>query len=481
MGVPLELAEYGRAIARGWWILLVCLLAGLGAAALVTARTEPVYQSNVKFFAATPSAVGQSTLQAQELSRNRVTSYANLVKSEGFLGRLVRDSGTGISGKDLADSIGASADRDTLTLSVVVSQPEQAKAFAIARAIASNLGSAAADLESGAAVTNLTVIAGPTNDPGPVSPKVPLNLAVGALLGLALGIAIPVARRLSDKSLRTAQEVEEATGLPVLARIPLSGVARPPARILDQSRGTLLDEAGRRLRTNIDHYPALGTSGVVAVTSAGSGEGRTTVALMLARAWAEAGEPVLLVEAGLRSPRLASVLGLATETGLSDVLAGRLPLEQAIQHTAVEGLHAVGAGTVPPNPTELLGGRALTAVLDELRGSYARVVLDAPAMEPFSDAAVIAAAADCTVLVVRHRNVTREVLRAALRNLELVNGTVAGAVLNALPGRLAAGRRQFRATFPVKFPAAGKTGQPAPDLRPGARTGKPVASASRQP
>ncbi len=480
MGVPLELAEYGRAIARGWWILLVCLLAGLGAAALVTARTEPVYQSNVKFFAATPSAVGQSTLQAQELSRNRVTSYANLVKSEGFLGRLVRDSGTGISGKDLADSIGASADRDTLTLSVVVSQPEQAKAFAIARAIASNLGSAAADLESGAAVTNLTVIAGPTNDPGPVSPKVPLNLAVGALLGLALGIAIPVARRLSDKSLRTAQEVEEATGLPVLARIPLSGVARPPARILDQSRGTLLDEAGRRLRTNIDHYPALGTSGVVAVTSAGSGEGRTTVALMLARAWAEAGEPVLLVEAGLRSPRLASVLGLATETGLSDVLAGRLPLEQAIQHTAVEGLHAVGAGTVPPNPTELLGGRALTAVLDELRGSYARVVLDAPAMEPFSDAAVIAAAADCTVLVVRHRNVTREVLRAALRNLELVNGTVAGAVLNALPGRLAAGRRQFRATFPVKFPAAGKTGQPAPDLPP-ARTGKPVASASRQP
>jgi len=481
MGVPLELAEYGRAIARGWWILLVCLLAGLGAAALVTARSEPVYQSTVKFFAATPSAAGQSTLQAQELSRNRVTSYANLVKSEGFLGRLVRDSGTGISGKDLADSIGASADRDTLTLSVVVSQPEQAEAFAIARAIASNLGPAAADLESGAAVTNLTVVAGPTNDPGPVSPRVPLNLAVGALLGLALGIAIPVARRLSDKSLRTAQEVEEATGLPVLARIPLSGVARPPARILDQSRGTLLDEAGRRLRTNIDHYPALGTAGVVAVTSAGSGEGRTTVALMLARAWAEAGEPVLLVEAGLRSPRLASELGLGTATGLSDVLAGRLPLEQAIQHTAVEGLHALGAGTVPPNPTELLGGRALTAVLDELRGSYARVVLDAPAMEPFSDAAVIAAAADCTVLVVRHRNVTREVLRAALRNLELVNGTVAGAVLNALPGRLAEGRRQFRATFPVKFPAAGKTGQPAPDLPPGARTGKPVASASRQP
>ena len=477
MGVPLELAEYGRAIARGWWILLVCLLAGLGAATLVTARTAPVYQSSVKFFAVTPSATGQSSLQSQELSRNRVTAYANLVKSEGFLGRLVRDSGTGISGKDLADSIGASADRDTLTLSVIVSQPEQAKAFAIARSIASNLGGAAGELDTGGAVTNLTVVAGPTNDPAPVSPKVPLNLAVGALLGLAAGIAIPVARRLSDKSLRTAQEVEDASGLPVLARIPLSTADRPPARILDQSRGTLLDEAGRRLRTNIDHFPAMGPAGVVAVTAAGSGEGSTSVALLLARAWAEAGERVLLVEAGLRSPRLAAELGLGAGTGLTDVLSGRLPLEQVIQHTAVEGLHAVAAGGVPPNPTELLGSRALPAALAELRGSYARVILDAPAMEPYSDAAVIAAAADCTVLVVRHRKVTRDTLRAALRNLELVNGTVAGVVLNALPGRLAEGRRRFLA----KFPQAASARPPAPGLPPGSQAGKPVASASRRP
>lgn len=477
MGVPLELAEYGRAVARGWWILLVCLAVGLGAAALVTARTAPVYQSNVKFFAVTPSAVGQSTLQAQEISRNRITAYANLVKSEGFLSRLVRDSGTGLSGKDLAESIGAAADRDTITLSVTVSQPEQAKAVAIATAIANKLGSAAGELDAGGASTSLTVVAGPTNDPAPVSPRVPLNLAVGALLGLAAGIAIPVARRLSDKSLRTAQEVEEATALPVLARVPLSHGTRPPARILDQGKGTLLEEAGRRLRTNIDHFPAMATAGVVAVTSTGHGEGKTTVALMLARAWAEAGERVLLVEAGLRSPRLASDLGLGAATGLSDVLTGRLPVDQVIQHTAVEGLHAVGAGTVPPNPTELLGGRALTAVLAELRGSYGRVILDAPAMEPYSDAAVIAAAADCTVLVVRHRRVTREELRAVLRNLELVNGTVAGAVLNALPGRLAEARRPFRA----KFTAAARTRQPAPDLPPDAPTGKPVASASRRP
>lgn len=477
MGVPLELAEYGRAVARGWWIVLVCLAAGLGAAAFVTAQTAPVYQSSVKFFAVTPSATGQSTLQSQELSRNRVTAYANLVKSEGFLDRVVRGSGTGLSGRDLADNVGASADRDTLTLSVVVSQPDQAKAFAIGRAIASNLASAAGDLDTGGAVTNLTVVAGPTNDPAPVSPRVPLNLAIGALLGLAAGIAVPVARRLSDKTLQSPQEIAEATGLPVLARIPLSGGARPPARVLDQSNGALLEEAGRRLRTNIDHFPALGGAGVVAVTSAGPREGRTTVALMLARAWAEAGERVLLVEADLRTPRLASSLGLGAATGLSDVLSGRLTAEQAIQRTAVEGLHAIGAGSAPPNPTELLDGPALTGFLDGVRGSYARVVLDGPPMEPYSDAAVLAAAADCTILVVRHRQVTRDGLGAVLRNLELVNATVAGAAVNALPGRLAEGHRRFKG----RFTADPKPGQPAPNARPDTAPEQPVASASRQP
>jgi polysaccharide biosynthesis transport protein len=447
MGVPLELAEYGRAIARGWWIVLVCLLAGLGAAATITARATPVYQSSVKFYVVSSPAAGQSPLQSLDLSRGRIASYASLIKSDKFVEGLVKNSPTGLSASQIADSVSASADQNTLILTVVVSLPDPAKASETAQAIVAGLNSALGEVEGGrtqaGGQTVLNVVAGPTVEAEPVSPRTSLNLGLGALLGLGAGVAIAVSRRLMDHRLRTPEEVEEASGLPLLARIPVAGEARKAFRILEKRPASLFDEAARRLRTNIDHLPAMHPSGIVVISSARAGEGKSTVALMLARAWAEAGERVLLVEADLRNPRLAENLGLANGLGLADVLTGGTTLGSVIQQTASEGLQVVAAGTVPANPTELLASRTMTAVLGEVRGTYSRVILDAPAMHPFSDAALLAVQADWTVLVVMHRQVSRELLRATLRNLELVKGRAGGAVLNALPIRLSEGRKQL--------------------------------------
>jgi receptor protein-tyrosine kinase len=205
-------------------------------------------------------------------------------------------------------------------------------------------------------------------------------------------------------------------------------------------------------------------SGVVAVTSATAGEGKSSVALLLARSWAEAGVSVLLVEADLRSPRLAGELGLGGGPGLADVLAGRAALGKAIAHTEENGLHVLVAGTVPAAPTELLAGRATAAVLGQLRDTYSRVIIDAPAMQPFSDAALLAAHADCTVLVLRRGRVTRELLKSSLRNLELVNARLAGVVLTALPLRRP--RRFFAArsgppAAPASVPAPSAPADPA--------------------
>ena len=446
----MELSEYGRAIARGWLIVLLCLMAGVAVAWGITERTTPVYQSTVKFYVVSPPATGQSSLQSLELSRGRIASYASLVKSDKFVEKLVSSSSTDLSAADIAQSVSASADQDTLMLTVVVSLPDQAKALEIARKIVAGLNTALDDVEagrtqSGGGQTVLNVVAGPTDDTDPVSPRLSLNLGLGALLGLGAGIAITVARRMTDHTLRTPEEVEDASGLPLLARVPASTQARQLSGILERRRTSLLDEAARRLRTNMEHLSALPASGVVLISSARAGEGKTTVALMLARAWAEAGEKVLLVETDLRFPRLESELKLGNALGLADVLAGRAGLPGVIQKTASDGLHVVAAGSVPGNPTELLGSPAMAAALGEMRGTYSRVILDAPAMQPFSDAAVLAVQADSTVLVVRYQKVTRELLGASLRNLELVKGAVAGAVLNALPLRLSEGRKQHRA------------------------------------
>lgn len=447
-GFHLELAEYVRAVARGWWIVLVCVAVGLGTATFVTSKSTPMYEGMVRFFVVSPAVTGQSPLQSLELSRGRITSYASLVKSDAFINRVVQVSANGLTAEQTADSMTASADRETLMLTVTVRQSDFAAALATVTAVADNFGTAVNELETRRTLpggeTVLNVVSGPAVLPDPVSPRVPLNVGLGILLGLAAGIVIAVSRRLMDKSLRTPEEVEAAAELPLLARIPYSRVSSGRAsRLLEKGAGSLLDESARRLRTNVDHLSSLPSSEVIAVTSARSGEGKSTVALLLAKAWAEAGEHVLLVEAHLRRPRLAAGMSLGKSIGLSDVLAGHLPLGNVIQHTAVDGLHIVAAGTVPTNPTELLRGPALHAILEEMRNRYTRVIVDAPALQPLSDAALIGTAVDGTLLVVRHGHSSAELLKAALQNLESVNTKARGVVINALPARFTEERRRF--------------------------------------
>ena len=114
-GDPLELAEYGRAIVRGWWVIRPMRAGRPGSAALATAAATPSYQSSVKFFVVSPPAAGQSALQSRELSKQRIPAYASLVKSEKFIEGLVKDGTTGLSAAAITDSISASADKETLS------------------------------------------------------------------------------------------------------------------------------------------------------------------------------------------------------------------------------------------------------------------------------------------------------------------------------------------------------------------------------
>ncbi|WP_426302609.1 polysaccharide biosynthesis tyrosine autokinase [Arthrobacter sp. R-11] len=443
----MELSEYLRAIARGWWIVLLCAVVGLGAAWVVTENMQPQYQSTVRFLVVSPPITGQSALQSDELSRGRIATYAALVKNDLFVDRLLKDSGIPLDGAQAQEAISASSDRDTLLLTVVVTMPDAKQAVATATAIAKNFGPAVNELEEGrkpnsASQTVLKVVSGPTPEDAPVAPRVGLNLGLGLLLGVALGIGIAVGRRLMDHSLRTPEQVEAATGLPLLARIPLAPAARNLDRLLGRRPDSLVDEAGRRLRTNVDHLTQSQHLHSVTVTSATAGEGKTTAAFLLAKAWAESGHTVLLLEADLRRPEIALELGLAKTTGLSNVLSGQLPLDKVIQRTAFEGLHALGAGTVPLQPTELLGSKQTPLVLAALKERYSRIVVDATSLQPLSDGAMMGALTDGVVLVVRHEKITRQVLASGIENLRAVDSRILGVALNALPDRLAEAHRR---------------------------------------
>ncbi|WP_432245827.1 polysaccharide biosynthesis tyrosine autokinase [Arthrobacter sp. G.S.26] len=440
------MSEYLRAVVRGWWIIVACALAGLLGAVAFTASIQPMYQSTVRFFVVAPPVNGQSALQSDELSRGRIVSYAALVKSDQFVSRLVSDTGLGVTGPEAESSISASADKDTLLLTVEVTMPDAGKAFATATAIARNFGSAVHELEESrvptTAQTVLTVVSGPTEPGSQVSPRESLNYGLGLLVGAALGIGIAVTRRVLDRTLITPEQIEEAGGVRVLARIPAGRNAKALNRILRSPDDALVTEAARRLRTNIDFLPEAAGLRSLTVTSATYAEGKTSVALLLAKAWAENGHTVLLVEADLRRPRLAQELGLAKPTGLSNVLSGQVAADKAVQESGIPGLQVMAAGTVPPRPTALLGGGPVRTMLAELAPKFSRIVVDATPLQPMSDAALLAAVTDGAIVVVRHQHVTAEILAASLANLRAVNSTLLGVAATFLPNRLAESHRQ---------------------------------------
>ncbi|MEP6625845.1 MAG: polysaccharide biosynthesis tyrosine autokinase, partial [Acidimicrobiia bacterium] len=274
------------------------------------------------------------------------------------------------------------------------------------------------------------------------------NGLVAGVIGLVLGLALAAIREVFDERVRTTEEIERVTGLPVLAELPRDQRAKQqPSRVaVFVSPRSALSEATRALRAGIelrdvDHHPSS-----ILITSAASGEGKSLVSANLAAAYAVAGHRTVLVDADLRTPRLSSMFGTYPEPliatgevvhGLSSLLraltfpgADRPGLEQAaLLRTPVDNLLVLPAGPEPANPAELLDSRAMADLLADL-GAFADVIIiDAPPMLPVSDAVGLARHADGVVLVAA----VGESDRRALRRISLMlaaHPRVLGIVVN---------------------------------------------------
>lgn len=200
----------------------------------------------------------------------------------------------------------------------------------------------------------------------PTSPNTRLNLALGALVGLALGVAYAVIRRHLDRRIRKAADVERLFGVPVMGALPVDHRLDGKSTVLDagteaqvRDAGGAMAEALRELRTNLSFLDVDQPPRIIVVTSSVQAEGKTTVTANLAVAMAAAGENVVVVDGDLRRPTLVDVFNLVPGAGVTDVLTGTAELADVLQPWgALPNLSVLGSGRIPPNPSELLGSRA---------------------------------------------------------------------------------------------------------------------------
>ncbi len=268
----------------------------------------------------------------------------------------------------------------------------------------------------------------------PVKPQKSRNLLLGLLVGLMVGAGAAFFTDYLDDTIKDEEEAKRALGWPLLAMIPtIEGAAKesgPADLVVQTNPKSSSAEAFRGLRTAV-HFSSLKPDcKVVMITSSFPGEGKTTIAANLALTFAQSGNRVLLVDCDLRRPALHKIFGHSRNPGVTEVLAGDVPLGKALHATGIENIALLTAGTIPPNPAELLSSGSMRDLLARFRGSYDMVILDAPPVIPVTDAPLLTALTDLVVVVVEAGRIPANAAKRMKELLQSVQAPVAGFVLN---------------------------------------------------
>lgn len=256
---------------------------------------------------------------------------------------------------------------------------------------------------------------------GPVTPDKKAIFGLAALVGLFIPIAFILLRDFFNDTIADEDELKRLSNIPLLATIPESKRKRISA---DEPK-SLLAEAFRTARINLQYLNADTARQVVGFTSSSSGEGKTFCALNLATVMALSGKRTILVDADMRRPRVQDTLEMADAAGLSNLLIGETTIDNVIRRSDIPGLDVITAGPIPPNPLELVESPHMAELFKQLRGRYDHVIVDASPMGLVSEFVILLNHIDVTLYVVRRGHTHR-------RDLRLVNGMYANGKLGRI-------------------------------------------------
>ncbi|MBI3868561.1 MAG: polysaccharide biosynthesis tyrosine autokinase, partial [Verrucomicrobia bacterium] len=256
-------------------------------------------------------------------------------------------------------------------------------------------------------------------------PKKPLNIALGVVFGLILGVGLAFFIEYLDTSVKTIDDVERTLQAPVLGVIPQN-----VGSLLDEGLDSPHAEAYRVLRTNVLFSRKDPKHSAITVLSGGAGEGKSTTLFNLAVVFAQNGSRVLVVDSDLRRPSIHKILNLSNSIGLTNYLLKQNTLEEVIQTTALATLDFLPSGKLPSSSIGILNSIHMKALIQELKNRYDFVFFDAPPIMGVSDASILASEVDMVLQVIQYRRYPQPMTIRAKQLIEKVGGNMLGIVLN---------------------------------------------------
>lgn len=444
----MQLRDYGRVIAKRWWLFLLLALVGAGTAYGLSKLETPLYRSTARLYVSPFRPDYGLTMVIQNLIR----SYGQQIESERFLSQINDQLKLDMSAATLRGKVNVTGTADNFAIQIDVDDPNPQTAQHIARAMAQSFVTEHQKRMLDVAQADKIDI-NIYDDPQLgtlVRPRTSVNTMAGGVLGLVLAAVVAFLLEYLDDTVKGVEGVERFVKLPTVGTIPRMTASQAQGSrggasaggtmtVSVPGNGRLINhrnprspvaEAYRQLRTNIQFSSLDKPLKTIAFTSAGPQEGKSTTIANLAIAIAQTGSKVIAVDCDLRRPTMHTLFGVKNVSGLTSLIVEQSLDDLHTQETDVPNLLVLPTGPLPPNPSELLGSRRMGEIIERLKEEADYVLFDTPPVVAVTDAAVLATRVDGVLLVVSANKTKRELAQRAKEQLEKVGANIIGVVLN---------------------------------------------------
>lgn len=428
----MDIRDYIRMLKRGWPVVLFVATLFVLLAAAYLAVTPKRYESTAVLFVSTnvPANIGDLQ-EGRQFAADAVSTYTEIIDSPAVLAPAAAELRPQLNVDDLAGMVTATVSFGTTLIDITAAGDDPEQVAATANAVAASATRVIPALEGtagGRALIRVQVIRPAVEPSAAVSPNVNRILALGFIVGACVGLGVTIATQAVDTRIRRVQDVRKLSEAPLLAVLPRVKRGRQRGLVARDEPASASGEAFRTLRTNLRFLESEDRRSLVFAAVADDCDG-AFVPANLAWMLAEAGHPVLLVDLDLRQPTVGDAVGIQAGAGIADVLAGRVELLEVVHETAHPNLHVVLSGTTQPRPSELLSAPMMAGMLRRMESEYDYVILHAPPLLSYTDAAVLSGAAGGAVVTVTVGRTGAQELTTALTVLANVRVIPLGVVL----------------------------------------------------
>lgn len=430
------LGSVWAALKKRWYVVATATVIGGIIGLTLSLLATPVFQSTATLFISiSQGSTGSDLNQGTTYAQNQMQSFARLATSSRVLEPVINELDLELTPKELARNLQVITPNNTVIISIQASASSPDRAAEIANAVAESLADTVQEVSPAGTDGAPSITAALVDTAVPpefqISPSKSRDTLLAAAVGFLVGVAAALVYTLLDTRIPNAAALRAAVPLPVLGAI---------SRVRNGKQGVGLvvaqdplghsSEEFRRVRSALTYAGVSDRLQRILITSTTESEGKSTFSANFALTLAELRSKVLLIDADFRKPRLTDIFGVEGAVGLTSVLLGDATFEQARIHRRGTSLDILTAGTVPPNPSEMLTSAAMRQLIETVAPEYDYVIIDSPPILSVADAGLTSPLVDGALLVVDASSTRRSQLSQAVTSFETAGGQIIGVVLN---------------------------------------------------